>query len=249
MWVRRSADCICSGWSVYTAALYGQQTPCYSVPPVPLLAPTARKAKRLAFLSARAASTTTVTNQIYTLRYPLVPHGSSLSVGAKAGIAVGAVAGAAILAVLLFFFIRHQRARAHARQFNDASTVFSGPSFMGPAEKNHRQSFMAPNSGYHPNQHPRMELPSPIEGPVEQPPLQHNEMWFPNSQPVPIIQQPHPHMQQQQQPTPFAPTELPGSTHIHEHHPAFEPSPGPAPVPSPVETRVSPTTPNIVSPL
>ena len=237
------------GWSVYTAALYGQQTPCYSVPLVPLVAPTSRNAKRLAFLHARAPTTSTITNQVYTLRYPLEPSGSSLSAGAKAGIGVGSAAGAVILGILLFFIIRQQRARARARQFNDASTVFSGPSFMGPTEKNHRQSFMAPSTGYHQNQNPRMELPSPIEAPGEHPPMQ-QETWFPHNQTVPVLQQPQPHiLQQQQQSTPFEPTELPGSTHINEHHPAYGPSPPPPQVPSPVETRVSPTTPRIVSPL
>lgn len=254
--VGKMTDHNCRGWSVYTAALYGQQTPCYSVPPVPLVAPTGttgQRLRRLLRIAPRAASTTTITNQIYTMRYPLIPSGTLLSVGAKVGIAVGAAAGAVIIGVLLYFLIRHQRARSRARQFNDASTVFSGPSLIG-GDKSHRQSFMAPSTGYHQGQHPINELPSPLEAPGEHPQLTHNQLWLSNQaqQHVPTLQSPpNPHLPAVQPLSPLQaePTELHGSTHINEHHPAYERGTQQERMPSPRDEKVLPVAPGMVSPM
>ena len=242
-----STDFGCSGWSVYPSALYGTQTPCYSIPAVPLVAPTGLQA-RAARILPRAASTSLITTQLFTLRYPLAHSGQSLSTGAKASIAIGVVLGIVLLAVLLFFFIRRYRA-IRAKQLDDRSTVFSGSRFMGTTDHYDRRisAFSAP-SGYYPQSEPPViELPSPTAAMEERRPLAENQLWFPPSgRPVSPGQQQHVDGESQQ-PMHAEPNELVGDVNLHAHHPAFAAATG-APAPEHVEERGSVTPSGIVSP-
>lgn len=214
------------------SALYGSQTPCYTTPSISLSGP----------LTARAlepAATTIVTDRLYSLRYPLKTS-KRLSTGAIVGIAVGGAAGFLILVLLLFFFIRRRRARKNAEK-----QAITGPSFTGPMDRADRRSYIytpggplppgsVPISPYQPSEL-ISELPSPAVG--ERPALPQNELWFTpgGAPPQPKIEEP--------------PVEMPGDTHLDQHHPAYSSgsSMDAVGVPRP-ESAVIPDSLNIVNP-
>ena len=91
------------------------------------------------------------------------------------------------------------------------------PSYVGPTDQFNRRSGAfsdggrsIPTSayGWHPSEQAISELPSPTAptAPENRAQLAENELWFPR-----------PPSQKQEQP----PMELPGDTHINQHHPAF----------------------------
>lgn len=205
------------GWSVYPSALYGTQTPCYSIPAVPLVAPTGLKA-RSARILPRAAATNLITTQLFTLQYPLVHYKKSLSASEKAGIAVGVVGGVALFAAMFFIFIRRYRA-IRTRRLNDHSTVFSGPRSFGQPDLYDRRvsTFSSAPGGYYPHSEPPMnELPP--HGPLgERPPLNDEQLWFPSNAQQSSVQ--HPGVGQQG--ARADPNELEGDENLHAHHPAF----------------------------
>ncbi|MCJ1463221.1 hypothetical protein MMC07_001826 [Pseudocyphellaria aurata] len=188
-----------SGWSIYTSAFAGQ-TPCYSNPPLPLIPPTTSP-------NPANASISVISTKIFSLAYALAPPpslGPSLSSGAKAGIAIGVLVGAlAAVAISFFVLLRRRRAKASAKaSANDEA---------GPVVASTEYRNSATLSNAIPPQEHISELPSPgiMDG---------RSSWFPQSpaQPPPI--------------SPIAsalpaqpPEELPGSTYMHEHHPAFSP--------------------------
>ena len=195
------------GWSVLPSALYGSQIPCYTTPSTPLAGP----------ITARAlgpAATSVVTDRTYSLRYPL-QKSSRLSTGAIVGIAVGGAAGIIIIVCLLFIFVRRHRARRSAEK-----QAITGPSFSGPMDKADRRSYIyttggplppgsVPISPYQPSEY-ISELPSPAVG--ERPPIPQHELWFtPGGEPP----QPKP------EEPPAPPAEMPGDTHLDQHHPAY----------------------------
>ena len=168
-------------------------------------------------IAARAvdpAATSIITDRLYSLRYPLNTS-RRLSTGAIVGIAVGGAAGLLILVLLLFFFIRRHRAQRKAEK--QAAT---GPSFSGPMDRPDRRSYIynpggplppgsAPISPYQPSEY-ISELPSPAIG--ERPALSQNELWF---TPGGALPQPKP------EEPPAPPVEMPGDTHLDQHHPAY----------------------------
>ena len=221
-----TADSVCRGWSIYPSALHGTQTPCYTVPRVPLVAPTGLKA-RAAHVLPRAASTSLIRTQIFTQSYPLVQQAKKLSSGAIAGATVGAVAGAILLTILLAFFIRRYRA-IRKKQLGDNSTVFSGTTMVGTDQYDRRTSVLSSPDGYNP--HGELS-PNPLPNSATRPPLAEHQIWFPqNGTPVSPLAKLN-GSGGTQLPVYSEPTELPGDEHLHVHHPAFGASTDESPKP------------------
>ncbi|KAL8686696.1 MAG: hypothetical protein Q9224_005365, partial [Gallowayella concinna] len=166
-------------------------------------------------LKKRAPVSVIVTSQLYTLKYALKPQKSGLSTGAKAGIAVG-VAVAAIVGALLIAFIIHKR-KLRSQGLSEGTIIGDG-SFYGPTNK---RSGTFSHTGSQPGQQPS-ELPSPTVGV----PMGGGGFWLP------------PEASSTPPPPPIPMQELPASTHIHEHHPMFQPTEDSAPEqpPPPVPT-------------
>ena len=92
-----------------------------------------------------------------------------------------------------------------------------------------------PISPYYPPSEHISELPSPTDG--QRPPIPQNELWFPGGPPPQKPVEP--------------PIEMPGDTHIDQHHPAYsnDATEDAADVPQP-ENAVVPDTPTqMVSPM
>ncbi|KAL8800282.1 MAG: hypothetical protein Q9200_007297 [Gallowayella weberi] len=183
------------GWSIHTSSI-GNNVPCVSTLATPLAAPSATGLRK------RAPVSVIVTSQLYTLKYALKPKKSGLSTGAKAGIAVGA-AVAVIFGALLVAFIIHKR-KLRSRGLSEGTIIGDG-SFYGPTNK---RSGTFSHAGSQPGQ--PSELPSPTVIPQGVP--MNGGFWLPLE---PQSEPPRP-------PVPMQ--ELPASTHMHEHHPMFQPS-------------------------
>lgn len=210
-----SVNSRCRGWSVYPSALYGTQTPCFTVPRVPLVAPTGLSARAEPILP-RAAATSVITTQLFSLRYPLAQQDKSLSTGAIVGIAAGAAAGVILLGVAVFFFIRRYRA-IRQKQLQEKSSPFGDTRFLGPDHYDRRVSVIsAAPGGYYPQGEP---FPNELPDTATHPPLIEHDIWYPQAQaPIsPMVQQ----TGRAQLPAYTAPNELPGDENIHAHHPAF----------------------------
>ncbi|KAL8812116.1 MAG: hypothetical protein Q9223_007373 [Gallowayella weberi] len=184
-----------SGWSIHTSSI-GNNVPCVSTLATPLAAPSATGLRK------RAPVSVIVTSQLYTLKYALKPKKSGLSTGAKAGIAVGA-AVAVIFGALLVAFIIHKR-KLRSRGLSEGTIIGDG-SFYGPTNK---RSGTFSHAGSQPGQ--PSELPSPTVMPQGVP--MNGGFWLPLEP------------QSEPPPPPVPMQELPASTHMHEHHPMFQPS-------------------------
>lgn len=213
------------GWSIYGSAL-GGQTPCYSVP----------STTYVPAMTSTISGITIITGKVFTRKYDLVPPKTGLSTGAKAGIAIGAVAGAlALFTALLFSVLRKRRAR---REREKATTAARG---LVTEEKGVSGT---PVSG-------AQELPSPNSQPAS-PSTVHTSWTSPPAPPGYIF----PFAEASRLPTPQPvgrpASELPGSTFIHEHHPAFSVEaarPRPHGTPKPNSPSNSVTSPGAVSSL
>ncbi|KAL8639853.1 MAG: hypothetical protein Q9228_003161 [Teloschistes exilis] len=164
-------------------------------------------------LRKRASVGVVVTTQVYTLKYALKPKKSGLSVGVKVAIAVGGGV-AFLLGVLLCAFVVRKR-KLRSRGLREGA-IIGGGSFRGS-----RRSAAFSQTGSHPghlyDMHPAvgMQQGIPVGG----------GFWIPPPAPEPLATPP---------PPPLSPQELPASTHMHEHHPAFQSSDD-APEPPPVQ--------------
>lgn len=187
-----SNACCPTGWSVYTSALAGE-TPCYTTSSVAVQFPNLT-------MTAFAASMTTIDTEVFTLRYALAqPPKSSLSLGAKIGIAVGAAGGGALALLALVVFIRKRRAQKRAQR-DEANMPKPESGNMYERAFSGSQAALS-------------ELPSPQTIRPPTPPLPDNAMWYP----MPLGS----HAPGRA----MTPTELAGSTYINEHHPAYGVSP------------------------
>ncbi|KAL8698190.1 MAG: hypothetical protein Q9201_006714, partial [Fulgogasparrea decipioides] len=211
------------GWSIFTSSI-GKEVPCVSTLTSPLAAPSATGLRK------RAPVSVIVTTQLYTLKYAMKPKKASLSVGAKAGIAVGVIL-TFIFGALLVAFVMHKR-RLRNHRLTEGKLI-GGESYYGsqrsrtysrsshPAHMSERQGSAATPQGI------------PVAG----------GFWIPPPAPEPPPTTP---------PPPIPIQELPASTYMHEHHPAFQSSED-APEPPLVQVLNSPEEPQIpaalVSPL
>ncbi|KAI4137835.1 MAG: hypothetical protein L6R39_007069 [Caloplaca ligustica] len=153
-------------------------------------------------LRKRAPISVVVTTQLYTLKYSLKPQKSGLSAGAKAGIGVG-VTVVAIFGALLVSLIIHKR-KLRSQSIREGTIIGDG-NWYGPP-----RSDTFSNVGGHLS-HPG-DLPSPTS--MRQMPMG-GGFWMPPTAPQRPPTPP---------PAPVPMQELPASTHIHEHHPAFQSS-------------------------
>ncbi|KAL8710686.1 MAG: hypothetical protein Q9220_004704 [cf. Caloplaca sp. 1 TL-2023] len=172
--------------------------PCVSTLTSPLAAPTITGQK----VRKRAPVGIIVTSQLYTLKYALKPKKSGLSAGAKAGIAIGIVV-AAMFGALLVAFIVHKR-KLKNQGLREGAIIGGGSSYGGF----HRSGTMS-HAGSQPG-HPS-ELPSPSMMPQGM--VMNGSYWIPP---------PNSERGSSPPPPPIPAQELPASTHMHEHHPAFQ---------------------------
>ncbi|KAL8720147.1 MAG: hypothetical protein Q9225_002962 [Loekoesia sp. 1 TL-2023] len=189
-----SDACCPTGWAIHTSSI-GNQIPCVSTLTTPLAAPSATGLRK------RAPVSVVVTSQLYTLKYALKPKKSGLSAGAKAGIAVGAILAALFGALTVSFIIHKRKLRTGGLS---EGTIIGDGSFYGP-----KRSGTFSHAGSHPP-HPS-ELPSSSE--IQPGVPIGGGFWIPPTAPERPPTPP---------PPPIPMQELPASTHIHEHHPAFQ---------------------------
>ena len=206
-----SGACCPSGWSVYTSTIAGQ-TPCYTTPSMLLVAP-------ISSIPSGSPTPSIVNAQIFTLQYVLAPpSGSSLSNGAKAGIIVGSIIGAVLLAAAAVLFVRYRRREAQAIRDATMPRLAYDPHDYASQKG---QSPMTPHSIF--SRARTVSSPQTIAGTSipelpSPPPISATSPNVPNW-PVPqamssvVVPVTHP------MPQPVM--ELPGSTFINEHHPAF----------------------------
>ncbi|KAL8900362.1 MAG: hypothetical protein Q9207_005732 [Kuettlingeria erythrocarpa] len=156
-------------------------------------------------LSKRAPVSVVVTSQVYTLKYSLKPKKGGLSIGAKAGIGAGAGV-AAIFGALFVSLVIHKR-RIRSQSIREGTIIGGNGKYYGPA-----QSDTFSQVGSHPSH--MGDLPSPMT--MRQMPIG-GGFWIPPAATERLPSPPPP-------PAPVPMQELPASTHIHEHHPMFQPS-------------------------
>jgi hypothetical protein len=182
-------------------------------------------------VSATISGIAVITEHVFTRKYELTAPDSSggLTTGAKAGIAIGVCGAALVLVGFVLFLLRKRKARqiAMANQTNNMAERPFSPKFApGP-----------------------QELASP-EGGVNSPGSARSD-WPMSSGSPPAYNQSMPRTLSGKL---QSPQELPGSTFIHEHHPAYtgseEPQqPATAPSSPPSSPPRKSTTSPVVSPL
>ena len=195
---------------MYTSTIAGQ-TPCYTTPAIPLSPPSST--------SSDNPSVTIINDRLFTLRYQLAKPKSKLSRGAIAGIAIGAVAGLLTPVLVLFLILRARKRPAEAKSATAAGSATQADDDNKPGAMfggANQRPILETVSSYVP------ELPSPPpsspppngkwEGNVPpQTPRSVRSVWSPSSE----------HSPDGAEVPPVPAVELPGSTSMNEHHPAF----------------------------
>lgn len=213
--------CICSGWSVYSTAFAGQ-TPCFTSPSTPLIPPAA------AASATQGSSISVINTKLFTLQFPLQPKKGGLSAGVKAGIAVGCIAGALLALAIPFIFLRKRLQNALLQRKPSPHNPIDGDQTAAPPRPMSPFAYVVPKRNSILSQQPHAplghisELPSP-------PPDHQPEMGFPPLSQSPLLPpvisaSPLQEPQAAAPPPPpirVAPAEMPGSTFINEHHPAY----------------------------
>lgn len=186
-----------SGYSVYSTII-GAETPCFSSP-------------TLSYIPASSTSSgvTLITDIVFSKRYILVkPAKKQLATGAIAGIAVNAFLFAAAPFVILFFIRRHRKAKlARANGANAADTQLPRGDTFPPVEPDFA------------NTPPMAEFANNTASPTAT-----THELSPDSARTPATMKGMPF--QSLTSNPPVPKEaftyeMPGSTHIHEHHPMY----------------------------
>ena len=161
-----------------------------------------------------------ISDRLFTLRYQLAQPKSKLSSGAIAGIAVGAAVGLLIPLAVLLLILRARKRRAEAKAATGLSTISQ------PSEDNKPGAMYGGT-----NQRPTLEMVSSYVGELDSPPPSSpppNGRWEGNMPPQTprsarsLSSPASEHSPESAEPVPPLPTmELPGSTYLNEHHPAF----------------------------
>ncbi|KAL8955157.1 MAG: hypothetical protein Q9183_006768, partial [Haloplaca sp. 2 TL-2023] len=175
-------------------------------------------------LRKRAPVSVVVTSQLYTQKYALQPKKAGLSAGAIAGIAVGVVVASIFGALLVALIIKKRKRRNQG--LREGAIIGGGSMFSD------KRSGTFSQAGSHPGHMSDMHMQQgiPVGG----------GFWIPPPAPA---RDPTP------PPPPIPVQELPASTHIHEHHPAFQSSEDP-PQPPPAQTfNIRDEATGLVSPL
>lgn len=182
-------------------------------------------------VSATILGMTLITEYVFTRKYELTAPGNSggLTTGAKAGIAIGTCGAALVLAGFVLFLLRRRKTRQPAMitQTNNMAERRFSPTFPpGP------QELASPESGVNSPGSARSDWPMSSGSP----PAYNQSMPRAASGKL------------------QSPQELPGSTFIHEHHPAYTgieelQQAGTAPYSPPNSPPRKSTTSPVVSPL
>lgn len=190
-----------SGYSVYYSTV-GAEIPCFSRPTGAYLPVSTASGSQIAL----------ITDTVFSRKYVLVRSSSNdLSGGAIAGIVIGAFACAVGLPGLIVLLLRRHRKRqeASATQLDTSNLAF--PS-TDPARGSQHQMSEILTSGM---SQPPQELASPETG-VNTPPTMKG---LPFSSPSTASGLPA--YEKSASSTRSIPAEMPGSTHMYEHHPAY----------------------------
>lgn len=202
----------CSGFSIYYAAL-GPETPCFSHVSQALLP---------ASITSNGVQLTLITDTVFSRKYTLVSTSvNSLSPGAIAGIVISVIVMTALMALLIWRTRRHKAERLAAQ---NKSTTFppDEPALHGPTATNAQMSEV-PADNMRTNPKSPQELPSPESagagpgtgvGTNPGPSAKSAGLRFPPPDPM---SSPPSYVKS------TATHEMPGSTYMHEHHPAFTP--------------------------
>lgn len=201
-----------SGYSIYFSA-FGAETPCFSKPSQTYLPAT----------TAGGSQVSVITDTVFTRKYALVkPNGPQLSPSAIAGITIGSAIAAAIPFFLVWLLrsMKASKAKDAEGEKDGAGVTFPPhePSLDTSQDINEAPSAAKTIRSPHELASPEgsASVPSTLKGM----PLAASIFQSPSSPPAYEI--------------PAAvPLEMPGSTYIHEHHPAFGGS----------ETEANPRTP------
>lgn len=141
-----------------------------------------------------------ITDHVFARRFDLAKKGAGspvMGAGAIAGVAIGAAAAVIIFSTLLFFFIQRRRAK-RARKEPQTSSINPPGEMVLPSPISATAELASPLSAQVPPDTGRNPWPSPKSPPAYEggvTPLRHK--------PPQVAQ------------------ELPGSTFIHQHHPAY----------------------------
>ena len=186
-----------SGYQVYYTQ-FGAYTPCYSVPSttlVPASTPT-------------GGNVVVVTERVFAQKFTLTKQKSGgLSDGARNGI-IGGTVNAGLVVILIFVIIWYRRRRARRILEANRATTFP-PVEPTMAMSEHNVVVSTPVTPH--------ELPSPDH-------TSHfgaRDMGWPAGAQPPSSPPGYASDTKSITNIPIAPQELPGSTFIHEHHPAF----------------------------
>jgi hypothetical protein len=224
-----------SGWQIYFTDL-GGQTPCFTMPTI----------THVPESSTTVAGLTVITEHVFTRKFDLLDktgQGSkSLGAGVIAGIAIASVIGLALIGAPILLFLRRRKVRKAPQATPAAAAGGGGGGEMAVA---------SPASATH-------ELASPHTLPHS--PGSGRSAWISHSSPPAYENNVDPHRPKAR----AVAQELPGSTFIFEHHPAYSghqeasatpiPSspprtPGRTPPQSPHAKTTSTSSPPMVSPL
>jgi len=200
-----------SGFQIYYTAI-GSQTPCYSDP----------LTKFIPASTPTVAGLTLITDHVFSQLYTVVNPASGrrrLVPGAIAGITINAVLFVAVILAIIWC-VRRRKAKRIAREARSTTFPPVEPTLqMSRAPTTHELDSpdAAPRSvGMKSNWHPTFGAASPPAYDVSK------------GRPVAVTGKPP------------VPQELPGSTFIHEHHPAFT---APTPAGTDAPSELSPTSP------
>lgn len=145
---------------------------------------------------------------------------------------------------MFVIFMRRYRA-IRRKQFDDRSTIFSGPRSFGPTDLYERRvsTFSSAPDGYYAQAEPPMtELPPP---PGPRPPLEEGQLWFPMN----AAQSSGEQRAVEEHGTHTVSNELEGDENLHAHHPAFGSPVEETKPPEDEDGRVSPIQPAMISPM
>jgi hypothetical protein len=191
----RSADSP-RGYQVYYTAI-GPNTPCYSVPSTTVLPAS----------SPTNAGLTLITDHIFAEKFTLIkPKKGGLSGGTVAGIA-GGTANAVLFILLIWLVIWYRKRRA--RRILEANRATTFP----PVEPTVPMAEVPQTPHELPSSDPNARSP--------QLPLTNKTAWPMGAIPPSSPPEYSPGGRESLSKVSSVPQELPGSTFIHEHHPAF----------------------------
>ena len=169
----------------------GGQTPCVTVPSVTLVPP----------VTSTSTDVTVVTDHLFARKFDLPKKGAAssqpLGVGPIAGIAIGCAALVAVLSALIFYLIQRRKAKLAKNQVKPTPIALTGDMAL-PSPVSATHELASPMSALTQREFSRNPWPSPSS-----PPAYEGNSASSRNKTQQVVQ------------------ELPGSSFIFQHHPAY----------------------------